>query len=513
MDFKNERNYSAFYWAAREGHDDIIEILLQHGQDINVKGGNDLSPISRAAASGHRSTVKMLGEKGALLDLQDADGDTALLNAVGGSSDNPEVVAELLMLGADPTIQNNEGLNAEQKAKNRGKYNANKILQSWQNPEVGRNMMMLASMSCNSALAKALKMIGVEEAEFTLTDEQIKNGETFVEAVKSEDLDGARNLIAEGLDIDWLLEGLIGGEELNRKLLEAARDGDIKNVLILLFKGVNMGYTDSSGDTAFNLAAENGHDDILSLFVQFGHDINVRGWRQYTPIMSAAYQNRLDSVKLLASLGAKLDLKNSYGNTVLGVAANDTGPEIVAELLMLGVDPSIKNNDNKTAEQIGTADNVVVLNSWQNPDVGKKNMKRAAMASNKKLVNALSIIGVEKIDYTLTEEEFRVGEKLIEAATNGDVEGVTTLIDEGADTDYLNENGETAFKIAAKNGHGELVKLFLERGQTVHKDDFDGATLQKLLNCMLSLLGNKQGSESSSESSSSSSSESSSDSE
>ena len=209
--------------------------------------------------------------------------------------------------------------------------------------------------------------------------------------------------------------------------------------------------------------------------------------------MSAAYQNRLDSVKLLASLGAKLDLKDSNGNTVLGVAASDSGPEIVAELLMLGVDPSIKNDDNNTAEQRGTADNVVVLNSWQNPDVGKKNMKRAAMASNKQLVKALSIIGVEKIDYTLTEEEFRVGEKLFEAATSGDVEVVTTLVDEGADTDYLNENGETAFKIAAKNGHEELVKLFLERGQTVHKDDFDGATLQRLLNCMSSLLGNKQG--------------------
>ena len=485
MDFKNENKYSAIYLAAREGHNDIIEILLQH----------DLSPISTAAASGLLSTVKFLGGKGALLDLQDGDGDTALTNAAGGNSGsgNPEVIAELLNLGADPTIQNKNGYTAEQKAKIKCQYNANMILQSWQNPEVGKKMMMLASMSSNSALVKALTIIGVEVAEFTLTDEQIKNGESFAEAVKTEDLDGAKNLISEGLDIDWLLEGLIGGEELNRKLLEAARDGDKKNVLILLFKGANMGYTDSCGDTAFGLAAENGRDDILSLFVQFGHDINVRGWRQYTPIMSAAYQNRLDSVKLLASLGAKLDLKDSNGNTVLGVAASDSGPEIVAELLMLGVDPSIKNDDNNTAEQRGTADNVVVLNSWQNPDVGKKNMKRAAMASNKKLVKALSIIGVEKIDYTLKEEEFRVGEKLIEAATNGDVEGATNLVDEGADTDYLNENGETAFKITAKNGHEELVKLFLERGQTVHKDDFDGATLQRLLNCMSSLLGNKQG--------------------
>ena len=131
------------------------------------------------------------------------------------------------------------------------------------------------------------------------------------------------------------------------------------------------------------------HDDIMAMFLQFGLDINVRGWRQYTPFMSAAYRNKLDTVKLLASLGAKLDLKDSNGNTVLDVAANESGPEIVAELLMIGVDdPSIKNNNNETAELRGTEDNVVVLNSWQNPDVVKKNMKRAAMTSNKELVKA-----------------------------------------------------------------------------------------------------------------------------
>ena len=120
IESKNEEGNAAFHVAAIKGFDDILEILLQHGQDIDMKGGNDLTAISFAAASGKLSTVKFLGDKGALLDLQDGDGDTALTNAAAGNdgSGNPEVVAELLKLGADPTIQPKRGLTAEQEAKN-----------------------------------------------------------------------------------------------------------------------------------------------------------------------------------------------------------------------------------------------------------------------------------------------------------------------------------------------------------------------------------------------------------
>ena len=49
LESKNDYRGTAFHVAASKGFDDILEILLQHGQDINMKGGNDLTAISYAA--------------------------------------------------------------------------------------------------------------------------------------------------------------------------------------------------------------------------------------------------------------------------------------------------------------------------------------------------------------------------------------------------------------------------------------------------------------------------------
>ena len=227
LESKNDYRGTAFHVAASKGFDDILEILLQHGQDINMKGGNDLTAISYAAAYGKLSTVKFLGDKGALLDLQDGDGDTALTNAAAGNdgSGNPEVVAELLKLGADPTIQTKKGLTAEQKARDAGNNDVVSVLESWGNPEVGKKNMMAASMPSKAALVRALISIGIEKEEFELSEEQIKF------ASGSGDLEGFKALIADAPD--WLLQGLLDNtlvkslvvgedtaqEELNHKLI------------------------------------------------------------------------------------------------------------------------------------------------------------------------------------------------------------------------------------------------------------------------------------------------------
>lgn len=40
------------HWAAYKGHIETVEILLQHGADINAKDRNQYTPLHVAAASG-----------------------------------------------------------------------------------------------------------------------------------------------------------------------------------------------------------------------------------------------------------------------------------------------------------------------------------------------------------------------------------------------------------------------------------------------------------------------------
>ena len=50
------------------------------------------------------------------------------------------------------------------------------------------------------------------------------------------------------------------------------------------------------------------------------------------------------------------------------------------------------------------------------------------------------------------------------AAKNGDLDGVTTLIDLTDDINAKNNNDETALMLAAKNGHKNVVKLLIDEG-------------------------------------------------
>ena len=67
-------------WADREQLlDDVVRILLEHGEDINVRSDGDQStPLHLAARWGRAEVVPVLLERGASIDAEDAEGRTPL---------------------------------------------------------------------------------------------------------------------------------------------------------------------------------------------------------------------------------------------------------------------------------------------------------------------------------------------------------------------------------------------------------------------------------------------------
>lgn len=51
--------------AGQEGHDDIVELLLNNGADINLCTTTDASPLFIACQTGHNSVVQLLLNRGA----------------------------------------------------------------------------------------------------------------------------------------------------------------------------------------------------------------------------------------------------------------------------------------------------------------------------------------------------------------------------------------------------------------------------------------------------------------
>ena len=98
--------------------------------------------------------------------------------------------------------------------------------------------------------------------------------------------------------------------------------------------------------------------------------------------------------------------------------------------------------------------------------------------SDAELINALATIGVERKKFNdyLSDEDIKFGQELAEAASSGDLDSVKTKIEEGAALGYKNENGDTAFHFAARNGHEAVVEYFLEQGQNINTMNDDETT-------------------------------------
>ncbi|CAI7613127.1 unnamed protein product [Penicillium viridicatum] len=111
-------------WASLNGHDRIVELLLERGADVNVRGGDYGNALQAACFGGHDKIAQKLLERGADVNAQDGYYGNAL--QVSCDRGHDKVAQMLLEQGADVNAQGGEYGNALQAACDRGD---NKITQ------------------------------------------------------------------------------------------------------------------------------------------------------------------------------------------------------------------------------------------------------------------------------------------------------------------------------------------------------------------------------------------------
>ena len=52
-------------FAAENGHEAVVKLLLEEGAELETKSNNGWTPLFYAAENGHKAVVKLLLEKGA----------------------------------------------------------------------------------------------------------------------------------------------------------------------------------------------------------------------------------------------------------------------------------------------------------------------------------------------------------------------------------------------------------------------------------------------------------------
>ena len=97
-----------------EGHEAVVQLLLEKGADINEQGGQYDNALQEASLRGHEAVVQLLLEKGADVNEQGGEYGNALQAASWGGHE--AVVQLLLEKGADVNAQGGEYGNALQAA-------------------------------------------------------------------------------------------------------------------------------------------------------------------------------------------------------------------------------------------------------------------------------------------------------------------------------------------------------------------------------------------------------------
>ncbi len=102
---------TALHFATEEGDEEITQMLIEAGADVNIQTNNGWTPLHKATMGGHSEIVQMLIGAGADVNVKDNWDNTPLHLAAYYTRED---IAEMLVnAGADQTILNYRGLSWE----------------------------------------------------------------------------------------------------------------------------------------------------------------------------------------------------------------------------------------------------------------------------------------------------------------------------------------------------------------------------------------------------------------
>ena len=107
---------------------------------------------------------------------------------------------------------------------------------------------------------------------------------------------------------------------LNKKLIKAAKHGDISEVEKLIEKIADVNVTDKYRNTALHLAAYDGNLKIVEALVSAGAELNTRDVHGMTALDWAIANGHTKIVETLVKEGAELNTTDVHGITALQIA-------------------------------------------------------------------------------------------------------------------------------------------------------------------------------------------------
>ena len=248
--------------------------------------------------------------------------------------------------------------------------------------------------------------------------------------------------------------------------LEAASSaGQYDQVVTLLSQGQAHGaaYLQSSLDAA----ARNGHANIVSLLLSKGAEHNRDTLR------AAIASNSIPVFQSLLDAGWDPSFGLGHSGTALTRAIIEDKPELVTFLLKHGADPYDTSRSLSALAQAAAHSSTNVAGILLDHGVQLNQSGALETAAYHGQLDTLGffldrgadINEITDNDWTgPSEREAGLGTALHVAATRGQKEAVTLLLERGADPSLKDTKGKTVLQKAGESGHEEIVELLRKRG-------------------------------------------------
>jgi ankyrin repeat protein len=292
----------------------------------------------------------------------------------------------------------------------------------------------------------------------------------LVDAARTHETTELQNLLSKGANPN--------AKDKNGRtpLMEAASGGYADTVRVLLENGANINAKDMVGWSALFWAAFSGRKETLRILVAKGADVKARDNEGRTALFWAASSGYTDAVRTLLARDAGVNAKDAHGWTPLMSAADLGHLDTVRALLDNGADPHVHGKDGNTAQSLAKKykyDDIVSLLNTAQAQHGERlgDINTGKTAGHPPTTDAAAVPARPTKTPTLSKSEL-LNQKLLQAAEGGDTAEVLSLIRDGAGVNAMGDTyGNTALMEAAARGYTNTVRTLLEKGAEVNAKD------------------------------------------
>ncbi|KAN0132161.1 hypothetical protein V8E53_009927 [Lactarius tabidus] len=408
------------YYAALCGFPDLTKHLIaMYPQHINAKVGENGSPLVAALYNRHFQVAELLHQHGAVLPIGH-EGRTLLHSASGDGL--VDVAQWLLNIGADANAQE----------------------------DGHRTPLHFAAAKGHLEIVRILLERGGDINAAAGED----NRTPLHEASQGGHIDVVRLLIQNGADARTDFSSLF-------LLASSSKNINTIQFFFQLEADVNARYR--RHQTLLHLASAAWGDEAAQLLIEHGADVHARDQSQSTPLhLASVWTANKKTARLLIKHGADVNSRDQSQSTPLHVASSNGRADIARLLIEHGADVHARDQSQSTPLHLASSSNL-----W-NADIARVLIKHGAdvCARDQGQSTPLHILSSVSfkilVPYLFTENDKTPLHKP-EVSYWVPKEYLRVLLENGADVDAEDDEGQTPFQIASSKGYHEMAQLLLDQ--------------------------------------------------